>query len=324
MKIFLASLCAMCGIWAEDAPKPPTKKEVFPIIPHIWISEGILCLKARENGLSFATQPQDISHSDFTNTASIQPHFKWNTGLQIDLGYQPRQQYYFASWCYIQNTAYGSLSTNGTKGFFPILSMDNDLTHSSFVTSGNVDWRINTQFADAGTMFPWKPKDFFLLKAHIGLRVASLNQKLKAYYGGGLFNEGTDVLTMHNNFLGIGPRVGLLPNFLFPAGFSLCGEFAASGLLGRFYVKQKESYLAQTLFNQTDRMIRFRFALDAKAYLAWQKELLYKAIVLSVQMGWQWHAFFDQNQLQRNAFYRPRHNDPLFFQGGFLSLSAAF
>jgi hypothetical protein len=240
------------------------------------------------------------------------------------LGFQPKQQYYFASWCYIQNTARGSLSTNGTKAFFPVLSMDRNLTDSSFVTSGNIDWRLITQFADAGTMFPWRPIDFFLLKTHIGFRIASLNQKLKAYYGGGLFNEGTDVLTMRNNFLGIGPRVGFIPNFLLPAGFSLCGEFAACGLLGKFYVKQKESYLAQTLFDQTDNMFRFRFGLDAKAYLAWQKELLYKAFILSIQIGWQWHSFFGQNQLHQNAFRLSHGNDLIFLQGGFLSLTAAF
>lgn len=86
---------------------------------------------------------------------------------------------------------------------------------------------------------------------------------------------------MRNNFLGIGPIVGIIPNIFLPAGFSLYGELTASGLLGRFYVKQKERYLSETLFNKTNVMARFRFGLDAKAYLAWQKKLLYKSIILS-------------------------------------------
>jgi hypothetical protein len=324
IRILLAVLSVTSLIWGDDAPRPPTKKEFISAIPHLWVSEGILYMKARESHLSFANQPRDISNLNFTNTSVINPHFKWNTGIQINLGFQPKTQYYFASWCYIRNTAHGSQSTNGTEGFFPVLSMNRELTPASFVTSANANWRLRTQLADGGTLFPWKPWDFFLLKTEVGLRIASLNQKLKAYYGGGIFSEGTDVLTLRNNFLGIGPIVGILPTFFLPGGLSLCGEFTASGLLGRFYVKQKESYLSETLFHKTNVMTRFRLGFDAKAYLAWQKELLYKSIILSAQIGWEWHEFFHQNQLQQNAFHLSKGQNNIYLNGGFFSLCMAF
>lgn len=324
IRILLACLSITSLMLAEDAPKAPRKKEILPVIPHVWVSEGLLCLHAKENYLCFANQSQDISSVNFTNTSLIRPHFTWSTGIQIDVGFQPKQQYYFASWCYIENTAHGSKSTDTTEGFFPVLSMNNNLSAANFVTSANTRWKLNTQLADAGTIFPWKPANFFLLKTQAGVRIASLNQDLKTYYGGGIYNQGTDAITMHNNFLGIGPIVGINPNILLPEGFSLCGEFAGFGLLGRFSVKQKERYLAQTLLQQTHIMTRFRFGFDAKAYLSWQKDLLYKAIVLSAQLGWQWHDFFAQNRLPQNSFQLERGNDNLFLQGGFLSLCVAF
>lgn len=321
---FLFSLSACSLIWADDAPKPPTKKEVVSAIPHVWFSEGLICLKARENSLSFANQSQSVQSANFTTTSPIQPKFEWDNGIRIEAGFQPKEQFYFANWSYIQNTAHGTKSTNGDDGFFPILSMSDTLTSSSFVTSANTDWKLNTQFADFGTIFPWKPSDFFLLKSHAGLRVASLNQKLKAYYGGGIFSEGTDTLKMRNNFLGIGPRIGIIPNILLPAGFSFYGEFAAFGLLARCYTKQEEKYLTNTLFDKTHVMTRFRSGLDAKAALAWQKELLYKAIIISGQIGWEWHEFFKQNFLEQNAFHLSNDNENLFFQGAFVSLCLAF
>ncbi len=324
IRIILTFMCATSLIWAEDAPKPPTKKEIFPAIPHFWVSEGVVCMQAKENNLSFANQPQDISHLNFTNTSLISPQFKWAIGMQIDLGYQPKKQLYFASWSYVQNRASGSKSTNGVTGFFPVLSMNPALSVSSYVTSANFNWWLNTQLGDIGTIFPWHPSRFFLLKTQIGLRLAFLYQKVKTYYGGGIFSQGTDALKMKNNFFGVGPRVALIPNVFLPAGFSLSGEIAAYELLGRFYIKQEESYLGLTQFYQTRVMTRWRFGLDAKAYLAWQKELLYKAILFSMQIGWKWRVFFDQNKLNQNAFHLSNSNDNLYLQGGFLSLSIAF
>lgn len=324
IRMNLAFICIASLIWAEDAPKPPTKKEIFPALPHFWLSEGVLCMQAKEKNLAFANQPQDISHSNFTNTSLISPQFKWNIGMQIDLGYQPKKQFYFVSWSYIQNSACGSKSTNRAAGFFPVLSLDPTLSSSNYVTSANFNWRLNTNLADIGAIFPWHPSRFFLLKTQLSLRLAFLYQKIKTYYGGGVFNEGTDALKMKNNFFGVGPRVALIPNIFLPAGFSLTGEISAYELLGRFYVMQEEIYLNQTLFYQTKVMARWRFGLDAKAYLAWQKELLYKAILFSVQVGWKWRLFFDQNQIKQNAFHLSNNNDNLYLQGGFLSLSIAF
>ncbi len=143
-------------------------------------------------------------------------------------------------------------------------------------------------------------------------------------YGGGVFNEGIDSLSMTNNFFGAGPTMGVSPNIILPKGFSLVGGFAASGLAGGFWLREKETYLNNPLFNENHSIARLRASLDAKAALAWQKEFLYKALVFSIQAGWEWHEFFSQNQLHYNQleFFNSRKN--IILRGGFLSLCLGF
>ncbi|MBP9841088.1 MAG: hypothetical protein KBC64_01530 [Simkaniaceae bacterium] len=310
---------------AEDAAQPTIKKEKMPSLPHVWFSEGLVCLKAKESGVAVANQAQDIDTTmNFVNASLIQPKFEWNNGLQINVGYQPQDWFLFATWTYIQNKAKGQSSTDGFSGFFPILSLSTTNEPSTYVTSSSVSWRLNTNMGDLGTIFSWNPVKCFILKSIIGLRFASLNQKIKANYGGGEFNEGIDAISMRNNFFGIGPLVGLSPVIVLPKGLSLVGNIGTSGLLGGFWVRQNESYLTQSLFHTHRSMTRFRWMLDARAALAWQTEFLYKALVFCVQAGWEWHKFFHQNEWQYNQFIGDHKSRNIVLQGGFISICLGF
>ncbi len=323
---FMSFLTLMtASLIADDAAAPSFKKEKIPFIPHVWVSGGFTCLKAQEKGLAFANQTQTLgSTTNFKDSSIVQPHYNWNGGLKIDLGYQPRDWFFFANWTSIENKAYGSQSTSGAAGFYPVLSLSKTLTSANYVTSGTTAWRLNTNLVDIGAAISWRPVTYFILKNQMGLKIASLDQKLRLNYGGGVFSGGIDHLTMINNFIGAGPCVGVSPNILLPYGFSLVGNVTASGLVGHFYIKQKESYLKELLFNRSQAMTRFRWALDAKAALSWQRELLYKALVVSVQAGWEWHEFYGQNQLRSGLGGHSRVDGNLILRGGFLSACLAF
>lgn len=323
--ILTGSLALPVSLFPEDVAKTPTKKEKIPELPHVWFSGGLLCLKSHESGLAFANKPQEIAAAtDFAESPLIQPHFKWNCGVRIEGGFQPKQQYFFANWTYIQNTAHGEKSTDATTGFFPTLSLDKTHTRSDYVTSGDIIWRLNTHLIDVGTIYPWQPTKHFILKNHVGLRIASLNQRGEVNYGGGIFNQGIDALKMRNDFIGAGPSIGLCPNILLKGGFSLVGDITASALIGHFHIHQTEKYLTHSLFHHTENMNRLKLALDAKAAIAWQKELLYKVLVICVQAGWEWHEFYGQNQLQHNSFDLFYGNRNITLRGGFISLCVGF
>lgn len=296
-------LILMSSLVADDAVAPTTKKEVMPSLPHVWISEGLMYLKAREDQLECSTG---------------NPHFSWDCGLKIEAGFQPKDWFFFLNWSYIQNTAHGEKNTNGVTGFFPIQSFSS-LLPSAEVTSATMRWKLNTQMAEFGSMISWRPISWFILKNHFGLKLASLNQKIQVNYGGGVFSEGIDSIQMENNFLGLGPSVGVTPNISLPYGLSLLGDFSVSLFTSRLYVSQKETYLAESLFSHTQVMTKLRLSLDAKAAIAWQKELFYKALVISMQAGWEWHEFYHQNEMGHL-----QGNKNLILQGGFLSFSLGF
>jgi hypothetical protein len=318
-------LILTAALSAEDTPEPSFKKQKVPILPHVWFSGELLWLKAQENGLTAANHAQNITPTpQFSNASLVPSHFHWNYGLKIDLGYQPKKLLYFVNWSTIHNTACSQKQTNGSKGFFPVLSLSNALTSSSYVTSSDCCWRLNTNIVNGGAVFSWQPSHYFILKSPVGLKIASLNQHLKTDYGGGVFSNGMDLLRGHNNFFGIGPLAGISPTIVLGKGFSLIGEFSASPLVGRFYVKQKESYLNRSLFHASHTMTRLSWALNARAVLSWQKELLYKALVFGVQAGWEWQEYYHQNHLSQNALDFFGSNRNLILRGGFLSLCVAF
>lgn len=325
LRLFFLSFVTMFSLFSEDAAAPTSKKEVMPELTHVWFSEGLVCLKAKETGFAFANKSQSATPTkNFTTPSTEDPDFKWNCGLRIDAGFQPTDWFFFATWTYIQNTADGKKYTDATTGFFPALSLDKTLDSSNYVTSATFTQKINTQLVDLGTLISWRPAEPFILKSHFGLRIASINQKFVVNYGGGVFNEGIDTLNGKNNFLGAGPRIGLTPNIILPWGFSLVSNFSASALLGRFYIKQKEKYLTNTSYDNTHVMTRLRCSLDALAALSWQTDLFYKSLVFCTQIGWEWHKFYNQNEITHNSFDFSSSSNDLFLRGGFISVCLGF
>jgi len=313
------------SLLASDIVEPTAKKEAVPSLTHVWLSGDLLCLQAKENRLDYANNAQGITPSaNYTTSSVVQPHFAWNCGVKIDAGFQPEDWFFFANWTHIVNTAKGVSSTNGSEGFFPLWSLGSGITDTGYVTSAHFDWSLDTQIVDVGSIISWGFGKRFILKAHGAIRTAFLDQRFNIQYGGGFFSEGTDTVTMKNNFFGVGPAIGLSPNIMLGRGFNILGDIAGSALLGSFFLKQKEKYLRETLFYETNTMTRVRYSLDAKAAINWQTEFLYKSLVFSIQTGWEWHKYYDQNQLQQNSFDFFNDKRSLILRGGFISLTLGF
>jgi len=310
---------------AGDIGQPTAKKEAMPSLPHVWLSGDLLCLQAKENRLDYANKAQSATPStNYTTSSVLQPHFAWNCGVKIEAGFQPKDWFFFGNWTHIVNTAAGTSSTNATEGFFPVWSLGSGITNTDYVTSAHLQWSLDTQIVDIGSIISWEFGKRLIIKALGAIRTAFLDQRITVEYGGGFFSEGIDTVKMKNNFFGVGPAIGFSPNVMLGGGFNLLGDIGGSALLGSFFVKQKEEYLRETLFYKTRTMTRVRYSLDTKLAINWQTEFLYKALVFSVQTGWEWHKYYDQNQLSQNSFDFFNDKTSLIMRGGFLSMTLGF
>lgn len=320
-----AALAFTTALTAEDAVYPTTKKEMITSIPHVWVSADLLYLRAQEGRIAYANAPETVSAGEnYDNKQLLKPHFNWNAGIRLDAGYQPKEWIFYGNWTYIQNTANAELQTSAGKGFFPIWTHDEAISTTDYATASNSQWRLYLNMVDLGAAYPWKPNDWFILKPHVALRGAYLGQRQDVTYGGGYFNEGIDFVHMKNTFFGMGPLVGFTPSFGLGKGFSLIGDLSASALMGGFYIKQRERYLDESLFYHKHDHAKLRFILDAKAALSWEREILYKAMKICVQAGWEWHKFYDQNQLSQNEYAFFNGSRDLILRGGFISLCLGF
>ncbi len=322
MKWMIFSLLASFSLFADDAAMPPTKKQKVETLPHVWLSGDMLLLKAQENRLSFANA--ESAGGPFTNSSLVAPHFEWNSGVRVNAGFQLTKWMCIAEWMFIENKAHGEKYTDGSTGFFPILSLDPSLTAANFVTSGKEDWRLVYNVFDLGGAYPWKWASWLIVKLHAALRTAFFDQTATVYYSGGVFDEGMDKLTLKNDFFGMGPDFGFTPCISLGYGFSLLGDLSSSILGGRFFLKQRERYLNTTLYSHSGFLPHITWTLDAKAALGWQTEILYKALVISAQVGWEWHKLYNQNRLPQNQFEFFNGNRGLIMRGGYASLALGF
>ncbi|HEY4255044.1 MAG TPA: Lpg1974 family pore-forming outer membrane protein [Chlamydiales bacterium] len=324
-KSFILSVLLLHStLHSEDAASTPTKKEILASLPHGWISEEALVLEAKADRFSYGNKASFLDTSSFVQFPLNKPHAEWNPGVRINGGYQWKDWALFVNWMYIQNKAQGHKSTDTTKGFFPVLSLDPRLEKTDYITAATQNWRLNFNAAEIGVSYPWKARLGLHLKPHAALKVAFVDQTAVANYGGGIFSEGLDELLIKNNFWGIGPAIGLMPVVQFPMGFSLVGDLSASALAGRLFVKQRESYLTSTLYSERGFHSRLCWTLDAKLGLGWQTESFYKALVMAVQLGWEWHTLYDQTHLPQSQFGFFSRSEDLVLQGAYLSATLGF
>lgn len=122
----------------------------------------------------------------------------------------------------------------------------------------------------------------------------------------------------------MGPHLGISPSIQLGQGFSLVADVAASSLVGKFKVKQREVWLDNLRYSDNFTKTRFLWELDLSGAISWQKELLYKILLVGASAGWEWHKFYGVNKLEQNNLHLLEKNANLIVRGVFVSLLIGF
>ena len=182
-------------------------------------------------------------------------------------------------------------------------------------------WKLDLDLLDLEFGHKYYVDHCFIMRPHAGLRGARVDQKYRVFSFANRASD--DVLgpqqydarvNAKNDFLGIGPRVGLDLEFKLACGVSVFGQAAGSLLFGRFDRNSHEDF--DDFFNDFNATFRFkssahrtsRAVTDLAIGLKWDHcfEWCCRCHPLSIAVTWEHHGFFRFNEFK----FRKNSVDP--------------
>lgn len=294
-----------------------------------YITIDPILLNAQENGLEFVLVTQNVGQgtaaaSDFIflsgKTKAKSPNFDWDWGFRAGIGVNlPRDGWdLYLNWMRLRSFAHKSVQADGitewltpvfvsnqTQPFAP-LSLNQGLLRTSKST-----WRLLLNELDLELGRQFFVSKWLTLKPHGGLRTAWIRQKNGISYNDWQPNasiESVDIthyfVNMKCNYWGIGFKGGLDTQWGIGCGWSLFANFDAAILYGYFDIFNDQSAdFAQIapidFFSYHDFYHISRFITDFIAGIRYDYLFCDERYHLGIQVGWEHHLFFDQNQFTK-------------------------
>lgn len=282
--------------------------------------------QAQEDNLDFAAHLSANGTNVKQKIKDVEQH--WNPGVRVGVGYDfgcHDQWDITAYWTYFRGTANNSssfpgktnLSTRG-QGFLTPTWGGGVLGTTLSKASGH--WAVNLNLADLEL-----GKNFFLSQAiairpFIAIRGASIDQNYTANYLAVYTIEDSSVneidvsaptrMRAHNDYLGMGPRIGADFIWHINCHWGLVAKFSGSLLYGRFYVDQDfDGYtidntgtfsvldIAKFKWDNHFNRVRANFEESLGVQCEWQ----FRKWNCTIALLYEFAQWFEQNQLQRTT-----------------------
>lgn len=286
-------------------------------MPRGWTGVDVLYWKSHEKALVPTNKLSNVyTTDDFTQKSPVHPHDNWDVGYRLNGGYafsKDRLWDIEGSFLhYISGASYHKASGSSYQGMFPIWSLSHDIISGDYVFESALNWKSNLNMADLHVGRSFSFFNHVDLKPFLGLRLLFLNQYGHVAYKGGMFLigivqpevsiNGTDLMKMENNYWGIGPRIGMHGNLNIKKGIGLSGLAAIAVPYGFFHIKQKETYLnTERYFHQAHKN-QFDLVADLSGGASWKSPLFQNKYAITIGANWEYHLFFNQFELKRDAF----------------------
>lgn len=306
---------------AEESISPRVTDSFYPELKNgdrLWIEADLLLLHPEEDSIAMTNRKTDLfTTADVTKEDVVEPHLKWDFGYRLGLGYlfSDRKWDMVLSWTHFDTSYQQSRSTDGDigLGMFPIWSLSEDILPYDWVAGAKMHWKLKLNMLDIDFGRSFAFGKIFFLRPFAGLRTAWIDQEIDVKYSGGIFFNGLNVLEldttfgpdfifMKNNFLGIGPQLGIEPQVNLGMGLRIYGAACGTMAYGFFDVHQKETYLTNVRFDRHRYPQRLRWMIDASGGIMWKTFICAKRFALTFKLGWDYHIFFDQVEFKGDDF----------------------
>ncbi len=315
--------------WGGRYNHPPVTTDSASLDTHFplneeqgWFTEeSYLLLKPTLGDLEYGDM---ISFGEGDHSTKIKvksPSFEWNSGVRLGIGrYLPNHDKWdvslYSTYFYGQaeDTVHGNLDhlkglATSYNPFVVILSEKTEAT-----------WRLNYFVWDLmlGRQFAMTPQIVF--HPYIGLRGALMYTTFTSKNFGDMFIAshlvaGNSKVKMHENFWGIGARIGSNLDYKFTGNWSFLGNLAGSLLYGRYHVREKSvthiTPPTPTLTSKTrDHDNAIRVNLEGAVGLGWETWFQNNTIRVAPNLQFEGSLWFDMNDfiMPSNIFSQDHGN----------------
>ncbi|MBA3957846.1 MAG: hypothetical protein H0X51_05575 [Parachlamydiaceae bacterium] len=280
-----------------------------------------LILKACEDGLTYGTATRttdstSASPTTFINSRVKNVHPKYDVGFRLGLGYMlPCDCWGLAvNWMHFNTHA----SSHFDHNFFN--ESDNayftpahgatpfNLSEANGIDATEARWKLQLDVVDVELGRPICLSECITVRPHIGIRAGWIRQSYNIQNSVHVIATDAEVVLqeihLKSNYQGVGLRGGLDTQWDLGCGMSLYGNAAISVLYGNFDVKSRDNWMllpGSTNFfepEEKDDFCACRAVTDAGLGLRWKQNFCCDSVGLTLQVGWEHHFFFSQNQFE--------------------------
>lgn len=254
----------------------------------VFVDGAALYWQAQEGGLSYAIKDGKRVEA---------PHFEWDFGFKVGLGYQVPHDTWKVALRYTSLQTHAD-SVHDGEVFIPLwlAPKPGPAPFSEFV---KMHWRLHLGILDALLSKEIFTSEYMTWTPEIGIRTAWIRQKFNIENRGG--NISPDLIRTKNKFWGIGPEAGLSGQWFMSKEFCLFAHGAGSILYGEFYLHQDEDTL-----DTKEKLLGIHYIFRTSAPivelmggLRWQHDFAGALKQLTLELAWDQYIFFSQNQLMR-------------------------
>ncbi len=300
--------------------------------------------KATQDGMTFGikNESQLVGNPTLVDAEYLNPSFAWNFGGKVKLlyaspcdGWELSAKYtnfqgkaealFETDWATINNPSYYySFPLDGEilEVFWTAFPRTSGYSKPLASEMAN-NWVCDFHILDCEIGRPYWQSQKLVVKPKIGLKLIRISQSnllelhggdwaLLEYPSGVVQPALNGYVSMKNQFEGIGPLGGIDLDWKLSCGWSLYSSLGVATAYGTFDIRHEESFReAQAPFAKTklletkNSFKKLTGILDAelgvqKATLIWDSKY-----ALTLQLGWEGHLFFHQNQMWKINRNRP-------------------
>jgi len=273
-----------------------------------------LYMRATQDGLEY------VLDQDTTGSSSAFPltdgkikgfsrdstSWEWRPGFRVGIGFNSTKNDTWsldAYWTYFRIKADSTALNNGSGVLLgllwpPVANQAIPMTYSNARFEGTV----NTLDISMGKAYHVSRQ--FVSNPMFGIRGAWMEQDFYARY---FVNHRKSIVAHKNDFRGVGLRGSYMAQFLFGSHFSIYGNAAMSLLFGKFDLSQSsDDNTGITWITGNDITYKVEdsyYSVKPNAELGigitWGKMFDKDKYMVSLKVGYEFHHWFDQNQLRR-------------------------
>ncbi len=287
-----------------NPPNPVNGREGY----HLTLVGDYLYWKGQEDGLAYTYKTNNPSGASLDTDIDVkEPDFEWESGFRLGLGYNiPHDRWdLYISWIDFEAEADDHVEVDSDDGLFPYWAYPSGPAGDLFFPKANAHWHTDLDVIDVELGKSYYVGKRTSLRPHLGLRGFWIDQHYHIQYQGAtvpiLLTTLNDSIKMHNNYWGVGPRVGLNMEWWLGNAFQVYGQAAISLVYGEFEIHQKEEFpdSDDSELHFKDDLHIARPVTDLGIGLGWNSTYGCDSLHLLVRVGWEQHIFFDQNQFIR-------------------------